>query len=72
MNDRTVAAHAATLGRVVRIMIGLVMLASAFVGPRTPLGWLGLLPLLTGITGGCGSMGCATGSCATRSPEDGE
>lgn len=72
MNGKSIAVNAGTLGRVFRIVMGLVMLASVFVGPRTPLGWLGLLPLLTGITGGCPSMSCATGTCATRPPEEHE
>lgn len=53
--------------RVVRIVIGLVVLSMVFVGPRTPLGWWGLFPLLTGIIGGCPGSVCSVGSaCATR------
>ena len=37
------------LDRVVRIVVGLVIVSMVFVGPRTPLGWWGLFPLLTGI-----------------------
>ncbi len=72
MNEKSTAVNVALVGRVFRIAMGLMMLASVFVGPRTPLGWLGLLPLLTGITGGCPTMGCSTGTCATRPPEEGE
>lgn len=39
--------------RTVRIVIGLVLLALAFTGPRTYWGLLGLLPLLTGLVGFC-------------------
>ncbi len=42
-----------TLDRGVRIVLGLVLLALVFVGPRTPWGWLGLLPLVTGLVGYC-------------------
>ena len=35
--------------RVVRIVVGLVLIALVFVGPRTPWGWLGLVPLATGL-----------------------
>lgn len=39
--------------RALRVMVGLVLLMLVFVGPQTPLGWLGLVPLLTGIAGFC-------------------
>ncbi len=39
--------------RVVRTVIGIALLALVFTGPRTPWGWLGLLPLATGLTGFC-------------------
>lgn len=39
--------------RLLRVIAGLVLLALVFVGPQTPWGWLGLVPLLTGIFGFC-------------------
>lgn len=39
--------------RVVRVLVGLGLLAIVFVGPRTPWGWIGLLPLATGLSGTC-------------------
>ena len=39
--------------RLARVVLGLVLLALVFVGPQTPLGWIGLIPLLTGIFGFC-------------------
>jgi len=39
--------------RVIRVLVGLGILSLVFVGPKTPWGWLGLLPLLTGVTGRC-------------------
>lgn len=42
-----------TLDRLLRVVLGAVLLALAFTGPRTPLGWLGIIPLLTGIIGTC-------------------
>lgn len=41
------------LDRLVRIVAGLGVLALVFVGPKTPLGWLGLVPLVTGLVGFC-------------------
>jgi hypothetical protein len=39
--------------RVVRIVLGLVLLAMVFVGPKIIWGWLGVYPLVTGILGIC-------------------
>jgi hypothetical protein len=41
------------LDKVVRIVAGLVLLSLVFVGPRTPWGWLGVLPLITGFVNFC-------------------
>jgi hypothetical protein len=42
-----------TIDRTLRVGLGLVLIALVFVGPQTPLGWLGLVPLLTGLVGFC-------------------
>lgn len=42
-----------TIDRALRIILGLVLLALVFVGPATPWGWIGLVPLLTGLIGYC-------------------
>jgi hypothetical protein len=42
-----------TADRVVRVLVGLVLLALVFTGPKTPWGWLGLIPLFTGLVGWC-------------------
>lgn len=39
--------------RGVRALIGLAVMLLAVTGPRTPWGWLGIVPLLTAITGWC-------------------
>lgn len=39
--------------QVIRIVVGLVLLALVFVGPKTPLGYVGLIPLVTGLFGSC-------------------
>jgi len=38
-----------SVDRLLRIIAGLVLLALVFVGPKTPLGWIGLVPLFTGL-----------------------
>lgn len=42
-----------TLDRGLRIVVGLVLLALVFVGPQTPWGWIGIVPLATGLIGWC-------------------
>jgi hypothetical protein len=42
-----------TLDRAIRVVVGLVLLSLVFVGPATPWGLVGLVPLLTGVVGFC-------------------
>jgi hypothetical protein len=42
-----------TVDRVLRVILGLGLLAVALVGPKTPLGYLGIIPLATGLLGSC-------------------
>lgn len=42
-----------TLDRSARIIIGIVLLMLVFVGPQTPWGLLGIIPLVTGLAGFC-------------------
>lgn len=39
--------------RVVRIVLGAMLIAMVFVGPKIIWGWIGILPLVTGIVGMC-------------------
>lgn len=39
--------------RLIRIIVGIIVIALVFVGPKTPWGWLGLVPLITGLVGWC-------------------
>jgi hypothetical protein len=39
--------------RAIRVVIGLVLIALVFIGPQTPWGWIGLVPLLTGLISFC-------------------
>lgn len=41
------------IDRLLRIILGLVLIALVFVGPQTPLGWIGVVPLLTGLLRTC-------------------
>ena len=42
-----------TVDRALRIIAGLGIVSLVFVGPQTPWGWLGLVPLVTGLIGVC-------------------
>lgn len=55
--------------RIVRVVIGLAVLSLAFVGPQTAWGYLGFVPLLTGLVGFCPlyrALGVAT--CESSRP----
>jgi hypothetical protein len=57
------------IDRVFRVLLGIGLLSITFVGPVTPWGWLGLVPLLTGLIGSCplytalGLSTCSGGVC---------
>ena len=42
-----------TVDRAVRVIAGIAIVSLAFVGPKTPWGYLGLLPIVTGLLGSC-------------------
>lgn len=47
------AKNEGTIDRVLRVVVGLVLISLVFVGPQTAWGWIGLLPLVTGAIGTC-------------------
>jgi hypothetical protein len=42
-----------TVDRVLRVLFGALLLSLAFVGPKTAWGWIGVVPLATGLIGNC-------------------
>jgi len=42
-----------TADRTLRIIVGLAVLSLVFIGPQTAWGWIGLVPLATGLIGWC-------------------
>jgi hypothetical protein len=46
-------ANIGTADRAVRVVIGIVLIALVFVGPQTPWGWIGLIPLGTALIRWC-------------------
>ncbi|HSM29143.1 MAG TPA: DUF2892 domain-containing protein [Woeseiaceae bacterium] len=42
-----------TIDRVLRVVAGAALVSLVFVGPETPWGWIGVVPLVTGLLGNC-------------------
>ena len=42
-----------SIDRIVRIVAGLVLISLVFIGPQSPWGWIGVIPLATGLIGWC-------------------
>ncbi len=42
-----------TVDRVIRVLVGLILISLVFWGPQTNWGWIGLIPLVTGLVGSC-------------------
>lgn len=56
------------IDRVIRVVLGLVLLSLVFVGPQTWWGLIGIVPLVTGLVGSCpvySILGIST--CPTKS-----
>ena len=39
--------------RTVRVLLGLILLSLTVLGPKSPWGYIGLVPLITGLVGSC-------------------
>ncbi len=54
--------------RLIRVLIGLVLISLVFVGPQTPFGWISVIPLVTAAAGWCPLYRIfGISSCGTRS-----
>lgn len=42
-----------TVDRAIRIVVGLLLISQVFWGLQTNWGWIGLIPLVTGLLGTC-------------------
>lgn len=59
-----------TLDRVLRVVVGAILLSLVFVGPQSPWGWIGLVPLLTGLVGYCPAYALlGLNTCKVRSAD---
>jgi hypothetical protein len=46
-------ANTGSLDRIVRLVIGLILIALAIIGVGTPWTWIGIVPAVTGMLGWC-------------------
>ena len=46
-------ANEGTIDRILRVLVGIGLISIVFVGPKTPWGWIGVVPLVTGLVGMC-------------------
>ncbi|MFQ5488068.1 MAG: DUF2892 domain-containing protein [Gammaproteobacteria bacterium] len=46
-------ANVGKVDKTLRIIIGLALISLVFVGPQTPWGWIGIIPLATALIGWC-------------------
>jgi hypothetical protein len=64
--ERMCKRNMGTVERTVRIVAGVALLSLTFIGPQTPWGWIGVVPLLTGLIGVCPLYricGMSSGKC---------
>lgn len=61
-----------TVDKVIRIILGAGLISLAYVGPQTPWGWIGIIPLATGLINFCplysilGMNTCSAGGCEAK------
>jgi len=42
-----------TVDRILRVVVGIVLISLVFIGPKTAWGWIGVIPLATAFVGFC-------------------
>lgn len=53
MMERLFPRNEHVVERVLRVLVGAGIVSLAFLGPKTPWGYLGLIPIVTGLIGSC-------------------
>ena len=43
------SANVGGVDRILRVIVGLILISLVFIGPKTMWGWIGVVPLLTGL-----------------------
>jgi hypothetical protein len=46
-----------SIDRLLRIIIGITLIGLVFIGPKTAWGWIGIIPLITGLARRCPAYG---------------
>jgi len=46
-------ANVGPIDKTLRVIVGLILISLVFVGPRTPWGWVGVIPLVTALVSWC-------------------
>jgi hypothetical protein len=47
------SSNVGTIDRILRAILGLVLIALVFIGPQSAWGWIGVIPLATALFGLC-------------------
>jgi Protein of unknown function (DUF2892) len=56
-----------SIDRILRVIVGVLLLALVFIGPQSPWGLIGLVPLMTGLVGYCPAYAaCGLSTCRAR------
>jgi hypothetical protein len=66
-----VKANVGGIDRILRIVVGLVLIGLVFVGPKVVWGWVGVIPLVTGFFKFCPFyplFGMSSCSCSEETP----
>ena len=53
MNANLIRLNEGAVDRVLRVLLGIALISLTVIGPKSAWGWVGLLPLITGMSGFC-------------------
>jgi len=60
-------ANVGTIDKVLRLVGGAALISIVFVGPQTPWGWIGIVPIATALIGWCPAYSIfGINSCSTK------
>lgn len=67
MEDKTMTSNVGTQDRIIRVVLGVVLIGATLAGAIGPWGWIGIVPLATGAIGFCPAYRLfGLNSCSTR------